>query len=76
MAGQVLTGVLRDPKHGEPIGTTRITDFRRAVGSHTVTAATSDDALNEQEVANAWKLAQKFTTTSSQEGLLSFVCVV
>ena len=62
-----MSGVLRDPKHGEPIGTTRITDFRRSVGSHTVTAATSEDAINDQEVSNAWKLAQKFTQVSTQE---------
>ncbi|CAJ1354701.1 unnamed protein product, partial [Effrenium voratum] len=49
VSGSNLVGVLRDPKHGEPPGTTRIEDFRRSFGSNSMEVANSKDAISSGE---------------------------
>ncbi|CAE7242066.1 unnamed protein product [Symbiodinium sp. CCMP2592] len=52
--GQQITGVLLPQSDGMGPGCTEVFDVKKSTASSVTTAATSDTALNEQEVDGAW----------------------
>lgn len=69
IGGQQIVGVLRGAEHGEPMGTTRVTDLKRSYGAQKVTAATSEDSLSPQELDAQWKYLQKLTKVDTQDSV-------
>ena len=65
--GEVLAGVLRPKSEGQPEGTTEVYDVKKSYGSNIVQAASSKDAIFEEEVSGAWDKVKKLSTMSAEE---------
>ena len=67
MGGQTVAGVLRPVSCGEPAGTMRITETKRSYGQQQAVAATSEDAINHQEIGAQFQYLQSLTAVQTQD---------
>ena len=65
--GETLEGVLRPKSEGTPEGTTEIYDVKRSYAANVAKAASTEDALFQEEVSGAWNKVRKVTEVSAQE---------